>query len=149
MTWMKDDALHAIEKKLLNFHPNTYTYSKRLAENLIRNEYNNMPVAIARPSIGILIKYSEFYVFEQIFYFIYLKILVIPAWSEPVEGWVDSLNGPMGVMIGAGKGVIRTMHCDGDCKAEVITVDYTVNGLIIFAESVGRRKEKYVKKYVF
>lgn len=52
MTWMKDDALHAIEKKLLNFHPNTYTYSKRLAECLIRNEHNTMPVAIARPSIG-------------------------------------------------------------------------------------------------
>lgn len=25
---------------------------------------------------------------------------VSPAWAEPVEGWVDSLNGPIGIMVG-------------------------------------------------
>lgn len=66
-----------------------------------------------------------------------------------MEGWVDSLNGPMGVMIAAGKGVIRSMHCDGDCKAEIITVDYTVNALIIYAANVGTMKEKYENFYIF
>lgn len=42
-----------------------------------------------------------------------------PAYAEPLPGWVDNLNGPVGIMIGAGKGVIRSMLCNGDYKAEV------------------------------
>lgn len=38
--------------RLLHPHPNTYTYSKRLAETLVTNEYPNLPCCIARPSIG-------------------------------------------------------------------------------------------------
>lgn len=69
--------------------------------------------------------------------------IVIPAWSEPIEGWVDSLNGPMGVMLAAGKGVIRTMNCDGDCEAEIIPVDFTANSLIVFGSEVGNLSKKY------
>lgn len=38
--------------RLLDQHPNCYTYSKRLAETLVANEYPNLPCCIARPSIG-------------------------------------------------------------------------------------------------
>ncbi|XP_077295802.1 putative fatty acyl-CoA reductase CG5065 [Arctopsyche grandis] len=111
--WMKDDALKAVTPQLLGKHPNTYTYSKRLSECLIRDEYQKLPVGIARPSI------------------------VLPAWSEPVEGWVDSFSGPIGVLLAAGKGFIRTMNCDGDCKIEFIPVDLSVNSLIVFGSEVG------------
>lgn len=50
--WMDAKTLEKITPDLLNPHPNTYTYSKRLAEILVQNEYPNMPVCIARPSIG-------------------------------------------------------------------------------------------------
>ena len=50
--WMDLKALEKITPDLLSPHPNTYTYSKRLAEMLIRDEHQNLPVAIARPSIG-------------------------------------------------------------------------------------------------
>lgn len=50
--WMDVKTLEKITPELLNPHPNTYTYSKRLAEILVQNEYPNMPVCIARPSIG-------------------------------------------------------------------------------------------------
>lgn len=50
--WMDAKTLEKITTDLLNPHPNTYTYSKRLAEILVQNEYPNYPVCIARPSIG-------------------------------------------------------------------------------------------------
>lgn len=50
--WMDAKTLEKITPDLLNPHPNTYTYSKRLAEILVQNEYPKMPVCIARPSIG-------------------------------------------------------------------------------------------------
>lgn len=50
--WMDAKTLDKITPELLHPHPNTYTYSKRLAEILVQNQYPEMPVAITRPSIG-------------------------------------------------------------------------------------------------
>ncbi|XP_022224530.2 putative fatty acyl-CoA reductase CG5065 isoform X1 [Drosophila obscura] len=105
--WMDVKTLDTITPDLLKPHPNTYTYSKRLAEILVRDHYESMPVIIARPSI------------------------VTPALAEPLQGWVDNMNGPTGVLIGAGKGVIRSMICNGDLRSEVIPVDIAINGLIL------------------
>ncbi|XP_017147109.1 putative fatty acyl-CoA reductase CG5065 isoform X2 [Drosophila miranda] len=105
--WMDVKTLDTITPDLLKPHPNTYTYSKRLAEILVRDHYESMPVIIARPSI------------------------VTPAVAEPLPGWVDNMNGPTGVLIGAGKGVIRSMICNGELRSEVIPVDIAINGLIL------------------
>lgn len=56
---------------------------------------------------------------------------VLPSAYEPVPGWVDNLNGPTGLMVGAGKGVIRSMLIDQKQKSEVIPVDYAINGLCV------------------
>lgn len=65
-----------------------------------------------------------------------------PALSEPIAGWVDSLNGPVGVMLGAGKGVIRSMLCDGSLTAQVIPVDTAINAIIAIGMLEGTRTEK-------
>lgn len=57
--------------------------------------------------------------------------LVSPAAFEPQKGWVDNLNGPTGLMIGVGKGVIRSVLVDEKNRSEVIPVDYAINGLIV------------------
>jgi len=58
---------------------------------------------------------------------------VTPSYKEPVPGWVDSLNGPVGVIVAAGKGVIRSMLCCPDYEAEVVPVDIAINALILIA----------------
>jgi alcohol-forming fatty acyl-CoA reductase len=50
--WMDEKTLDLITPTLLGPHPNTYTYTKRLAEILVRSEFGNLPVCIVRPSIG-------------------------------------------------------------------------------------------------
>lgn len=50
--WMDEKAMEMITPQLLGPHPNTYTYTKRLSEILVRSEMNNLPVCIVRPSIG-------------------------------------------------------------------------------------------------
>lgn len=50
--WMKDDALEKATPALIAPHPNTYTYSKRLAETLVADEAGNMRITIVRPAIG-------------------------------------------------------------------------------------------------
>lgn len=38
-------------QEILGIHPNTYTFTKQLAENLIVKEMGNLPAGIIRPSI--------------------------------------------------------------------------------------------------
>ncbi|XP_034107982.1 putative fatty acyl-CoA reductase CG5065 isoform X2 [Drosophila albomicans] len=123
--WMDVKTLDAITPDLLKPHPNTYTYSKRLAEILVRDHYETMPVIIARPSI------------------------VTPAVAEPLPGWVDNMNGPTGVLIGAGKGVIRSMICNGELKSEVVPVDIAVNGLILIPYHNSLTKQKSAQLPVY
>ncbi|PBC32341.1 Putative fatty acyl-CoA reductase [Apis cerana cerana] len=115
--WLDESAIDLITPKLLNLHPNTYTYSKRLAEKLVADEYPNLPCSIARPSI------------------------VTPALAEPLPGWVDNLNGPVGIMVGAGKGVIRSMLCNGNYHAEMIPVDFAINSLIAIAHKTATNEK--------
>jgi len=48
-----------------------------------------------------------------------------------MPGWVDSLNGPVGIVVGAGKGVIRSLICNKEHCAEVVPVDLAANALLI------------------
>jgi fatty acyl-CoA reductase len=73
---------------------------------------------------------------DDIFHSLFL-VAVVPTWKEPVPGWVDSLNGPIGLMVGGGKGVIRSMYCKSDYDAQVIPVDLAINGLIAIAWWIG------------
>lgn len=47
------------------------------------------------------------------------------------------MNGPIGIMVGGAKGVIRTMLCDGSLRSEVVPVDIAINGLIAIAYKIG------------
>ncbi|XP_017865091.1 PREDICTED: putative fatty acyl-CoA reductase CG5065 [Drosophila arizonae] len=69
-------------------------------------------------------------------------LLVSPAAYEPLQGWVDNLNGPTGLMIGCGKGVIRSVLVNKDNKAEVIPVDYAINGLIVIPYEFNKQAKR-------
>lgn len=66
--------------------------------------------------------------------------IVIPIWKEPLPGWTDNINGPMGLLIGAGKGVLRTMYGSGDNFADYVPVDIIANSLIIAAYAYATNK---------
>lgn len=80
-TWMDPSLLDApeITKKMIGNRPNTYTFTKALAESLLATEATELPVAIMRPSI------------------------VSASLNEPYPGWVDNFNGPSGIIAAAGK----------------------------------------------
>lgn len=81
-------------------------------------------------------------------YFAFAQI-VSPAAFEPLPGWVDNLNGPTGLMIGCGKGVIRSVLINQDNVSEVIPVDYAINGLIVIPFEFVQNKERYVGVQLF
>ena len=59
---------------LVGEHPNTYSYTKALAEQLLLDKAQGLPLTIVRPSI------------------------VVASWQYPMKGWVDNFNGPTGLV---------------------------------------------------
>lgn len=121
--WMNEDILNSITPKLVDDRPNTYTYTKALAEALVADECKDLPVAIVRPSI------------------------VTAAWREPIPGWVDNLNGPTGLVLAVGKGVMRTMLYEGSAVADLIPVDVVINLMITAAWYTGTKKPNELMIY--
>ncbi|XP_048405228.2 fatty acyl-CoA reductase 1-like isoform X3 [Stegostoma tigrinum] len=103
LKWMDDSMIQDITPKLIGDRPNTYTYTKALAEYVVQQESEGLNIAIIRPSI------------------------VGASWQEPFPGWIDNFNGPSGLFIAAGKGILRTMRATNDAVADLIPVDVVVN----------------------
>lgn len=126
--------------------PNTYTFTKSLAEDLVKSmcrrddevcekicDNNNinekqdemLPVAIFRPAI------------------------VIPTYREPVSGWIDNMYGPTGIIVGVGAGLLRVFHGKKENLAELVPVDMCVNGIIASAWEVAQNYKSYTEPPVF
>ncbi|CAH1365606.1 unnamed protein product [Tenebrio molitor] len=86
--------------------PNTYTFTKCIAEDIIRKEANNLPVAIVRPGI------------------------IISTYEEPVAGWVDNYYGLIGIVVGILMGGIRNLFAKKDGVVYCIPCDFVANVIL-------------------
>ncbi|XP_018619343.1 fatty acyl-CoA reductase 1 isoform X4 [Scleropages formosus] len=116
LEWMDDKLVNLITPKLIGDRPNTYTYTKALAEYLVQQECGSLNVAIIRPSI------------------------VGASWKEPFPGWIDNFNGPSGIFIAAGKGILRTMRASNDAVADLVPVDVVINATLAAAWYSGSQR---------
>ncbi|CAG9794521.1 unnamed protein product [Diatraea saccharalis] len=83
---LSDEALDEIEPKVLKDHPNTYTFTKHLAEHEVKKCSDLFPCTIVRPT------------------------MIVGSWKEPVPGWTCSKVGPQGFLMGASKGKLIYNH---------------------------------------
>ncbi len=121
--WMEEDLVKLITPKVIKLRPNTYTYTKAIAENLIIEAEKYLPCVIVRPSI------------------------VGATWRDPFPGWIDNYNGPTAIFVGVGKGVIRVMKGNRNAIADIIPVDVVINLLIASAWFKGSKKTKETLVY--
>ncbi|KAF7267479.1 hypothetical protein GWI33_019312 [Rhynchophorus ferrugineus] len=103
---------------LLGEWPNTYTFTKALAESMVKNRGNGLPIGIFRPSI------------------------IISTYKEPVPGWIDNLYGPTGITAGTVSGIIRTALCDGEKIADLIPIDTCVAAILASTWDIKERHSK-------
>lgn len=102
-----DTSDDELTKLILGYHPNTYSFTKALAEGLVNEAAKEIPTLIVRPSN------------------------IVPILYEPIPGWTDNLNGPTGLLLAGGRGALRIMHADLNSYADFVPVDLLVNGLFI------------------
>lgn len=113
---LSDQILAKITPGILGEWPNAYALTKCVAEDVVRSKGDKLPIAIVRPSI------------------------VIATSKEPIAGWINNFYGPTGVVAGAGIGLLRSLHCDGNMLADLVPVDMVINSMIVAACDVGRSR---------
>ncbi|EFA08474.2 fatty acyl-CoA reductase wat [Tribolium castaneum] len=113
---LDDDKLDKITPIIMGDYPNTYVFTKAVAEDVIKTEGKTLPIAVFRPSI------------------------VIASVKEPVAGWIDNLYGATGVLVGAALGVLRSLHGKIENGAEMVPADFVVNCAIASAWDIASAK---------
>lgn len=69
------ESIELLEERILKIHPNTYTFTKNLAEQIVSSNSTNFPVAIVRPSI------------------------ISASLKEPCPGWLGNITVHIGISI--------------------------------------------------
>nr|CAB3244729.1 fatty acyl-CoA reductase 1 [Phallusia mammillata] len=109
LQWMSDDMITKLTPDILRDRPNTYTLTKAFGEEVVVNEGAGLPLCIVRPSI------------------------VGSTYQEPLQGWINNVNGPTGLFLAVGKGFLCSIWGSGKTFVDIIPSDLVVNGIIAAA----------------
>ncbi|XP_055679701.1 putative fatty acyl-CoA reductase CG5065 [Lutzomyia longipalpis] len=121
--WLPESMLDDLTPSLIGKRPNTYTFTKALAEHMLLNEAGNLPVAIVRPSI------------------------VLSSLNEPLPGWVDNYNGPTLNVVLQGTGLVKFVLLDKSKRADFIPVDVVANLMVVSAWKLATTSNKNLIVY--
>jgi fatty acyl-CoA reductase len=112
------ECLRRITPMILYGHPNTYTLTKSLAEQVVQHYSQYYPAVILRPS------------------------LVVPTYKEPLEGWTDTLFGVTLVFYMMAVGMSRVVRMPQDQVLANVPCDSAINAAIISAYDQCQRKSE-------
>jgi fatty acyl-CoA reductase len=94
-------------KQILGPWPNTYTFTKSMAERALKKRKpGHLPVVILRPSI------------------------ICAAVKEPLIGWVDTLSAAGGLSLAGGTGVLEIVYAEEHNVTDIMPVDYVTNAIV-------------------
>nr|XP_049706957.1 fatty acyl-CoA reductase wat [Helicoverpa armigera] len=111
--------LNGITPELTKGWPNTYAFTKAIAEEMVRIYAADLPVCVVRPPI------------------------VVGGYREPMPGWLDmsSVMGPSGILVGVALGIMHVFFVDIHKGLALTPVDLVNNAIITAAwDSMDRRK---------
>ncbi|ALC41205.1 CG17562 [Drosophila busckii] len=129
---LEGNAIDSITTEMLGKFPNTYTYTKALAEQLVETEAQDLPICIFRPGS------------------------IIATSKQPVSGWIDNIYGPIALIYGVAFGVLRVATAIDNGNFIVVPVDSCANMVLCsawrtaaeFKERQQRRSPPTIYNYV-
>ncbi|XP_060831016.1 fatty acyl-CoA reductase 1-like isoform X2 [Bombus pascuorum] len=116
-------SINLLEKTILKTYPNTYTFSKNLAEQIVASQCKDMPVAIVRPSV------------------------IGAALKGPCPGWIENISAVTGTYILISKGCTTVVRGRRDTRLDVVPIDFVVGVLMCTAWHVTLHRDREVKVY--
>ncbi|XP_012241405.1 putative fatty acyl-CoA reductase CG5065 isoform X1 [Bombus impatiens] len=116
-------SINLIENGILKTYPNTYTFSKNLAEQIVASKCKDLPVAIVRPSV------------------------IGASLEEPCPGWIQNISAVTGTFLLVGRGCVTAVRGRRDTRLDVVPVDFVVDTIICIAWHVTLHRDHEVKVY--
>ncbi|XP_062562566.1 fatty acyl-CoA reductase wat-like [Armigeres subalbatus] len=113
---MSDSEVRSMEPHVIKRFPNTYTFSKKCAEVMVREKYGSLPIGIFRPPI------------------------VTSTYQEPITGWINNFNGPSGLVVMLSEGLYSAAFLDTRKRPFIVPVDYCVNALLMCAIDIVEQR---------
>ena len=94
------------EEKFIGDWPNSYTFTKFMAEQCLKKNRGNMRLAIIRPS------------------------LIISCYEEPCQGWTDTVSAAGGITYTMHSGLLHYLYTSPTGVSDLIPCDFVTNMLI-------------------
>jgi long-chain acyl-CoA synthetase len=116
--WTRDRLIEAGMARAREFGwPNTYTFTKSIAESLIAKHGAGLPIAVVRPSI------------------------VETSTHDPFEGWNEGVNtsAPISYLLGT---LFRQMPTNSKKCLDIIPVDLVCRGMILIGAALIERRHE-------
>ncbi|XP_068901557.1 fatty acyl-CoA reductase wat-like [Tenebrio molitor] len=114
---MDDEMLNTKLSQILGKWPNTYTFTKAIAENVIREEGQNLPIGIIRPGI------------------------IVGSVNDPEPGWTDFFQGMEMICMGVYTGVCHCLPIRREAPVSLVPLDYAVNHILSVSWDIGRNRK--------
>ncbi|KAF5290693.1 hypothetical protein FQR65_LT01983 [Abscondita terminalis] len=111
---MDSSKIDEMAPQVWNGFPNNYTFSKFLAEDLVRRRVGNLPVAVVRPTI------------------------IAPSLREPMPGWTNKYQSYPRTIISFASGLLHVLPSTPEDVIDIVPLDHTVNLVLAAAWELGR-----------
>uniref|UniRef100_T1KXA6 Fatty acyl-CoA reductase n=1 Tax=Tetranychus urticae TaxID=32264 RepID=T1KXA6_TETUR len=118
-----DKTLEAMRDELFQGRPNSYVYTKAMAEHVVAKHRGDMKTVILRPAI------------------------VSPAIRDPVPGYVDSFNGPAGFSTVSSLGIAKVTDWEFNHQLDIFPVDFLANSCLVSAWLTSTNNINELKVY--
>jgi len=105
---------------ILGEFPNTYTFTKSMAERVLQKKRGDLPVVLFRPSI------------------------IANSLNEPMPGWGDTLAAAGGLVTVFGAGILNYAYGGGPLIGDIVPVDFVSNGMIVAAAKHAMKNDLMV-----
>lgn len=115
----EDPLTLEVTKEMIDDRPNTYTYTKAMAENVASKYADRINVVIVRPSI------------------------TMSALKEPAEGWVDTINGPVGLSVLGALGILQKIKVNSEVVFDLIPVDIVANAIVSVGWAAVEKRHEF------
>jgi len=90
----------------------------------------------------ILIKFNNNYN-SNLMYKNISHILVTSSIKEPIPGWIDNFYGPLGLSIGTGRRILRTMYANKYVCEDIVPIDIVIKAVLVVIWKLGLTKYDY------
>lgn len=131
--WLDDEALAAVETKMLGNKPNTYTFTKSLAEVMVKNFHQATITRFEQKKDSHNRDTNQFEqgpVKRPFSVCIIRPSIVVASLKEPFPGWTDTFNGPSSMIVAGSRGILRSIYLKHNCRINTIPVDIVVNTIL-------------------